>query len=119
MDPSRATYDEISLNMSQARLSVAIACEHVTYYDIKAGQLLRQRCSSGELPTVVLRSRYASHSFTIDRSPSAACDHTTDMPDVLELLDQDGEAFAEFSNVSTLLPVKRVLRPWTDARLQP
>ena len=55
----------MSLNMSEERQSVAIACEHVTYYDIKARQLLRQRSSSGELPTVVLRSRYVSHALTI------------------------------------------------------
>ena len=124
-DWSRARCDEISLNMSEARLSVAIACEHVKCYDIKAGQLLRQRSSSGELPTVVLRSRYASHH---SRSIAARqllvinlCRRTTLRTCQMysSCWTRTEKHFAEFSNVSTLLPVKRVLRPWTDARLQP
>ena len=67
-------------------------------------QLLGQRSSSGELPTA-------------DFSASAASRHilllsdATDVPEVLELLEQDGE---ELCRVRTSL----LVRSWTDARWQ-
>ena len=72
------------LNMPEACLSIAIACGHDVRKAINAAQLLGQRSSSSELPTADLSASAACHQLLL---PSDA----TDVPDVLELLEQDGE----------------------------
>ena len=65
-------------------LSIAIACGHDVCKAINAAQLLGQRSSSSELPTADLSASAACHQLLL---PSDA----TDVPKVLELLEQDGE----------------------------
>ena len=72
------------LNMLEACLSIAIACGHDVRKAINAAQLLGQRSSSSELPTADLSASAACHQLLL---PSDA----TDVPAVLELLEQDGE----------------------------
>ena len=72
------------LNMPEACLSIAIARGHDVCKAINAAQLLGQRSSSSELPTADLSASAACHQLLL---PSDA----TDVPDVLELLEQDGE----------------------------
>ena len=74
------------LNMREACLSIAIASGHDVCKSINAAQLLGQRSSSSELPTADLSASAACHQLLL---PSDA----TDVPDVLELLEQDGEEF--------------------------
>ena len=73
-----------TLNMPEACLSIAIACGHNVRKAINAAQLLGQRSSSSELPTADLPASAACHQLLL---PSDA----TDVPEVLELLEQDGE----------------------------
>ena len=72
------------LNMPEACLSIAIACEHGVRKAINTAQLLGQCSSSSDLPTVALSASAACHQLLL---PSDA----TDVPEVLELLEQDGE----------------------------
>ena len=72
------------LNMPEACLSIAIACGHDVRKAINAAQLLGQRSSSSELPTADLSASAACHQLLL---PSDA----TDVPEVLELLEQGGE----------------------------
>ena len=74
------------LNMLAACLSIAIACGHDVCKGMNAAQLMGQRSSSGELPTADLSASVACHQLPL---PSDA----TDVPEVLELLEQDGEKF--------------------------
>ena len=74
------------LDMPEACLSIAIACGHDVCKAINAAQLLGQRSSSSELPTADLSASAACHQVLL---PSDA----TDVPKVLELLEQDGEEF--------------------------
>ena len=73
-----------ALNMPEACLSISIACGHDVRKAINTAQLPGQRSSSSELPTVALSASAACHQLLL---PSDA----TDVPDVLELLEQDGE----------------------------
>ena len=70
--------------MPEACLSIAIACGHDVRKAISAAQTLGQRSSSSELSTVDLSASAASLQILL---PSDA----TDVPVVLELLEQDGE----------------------------
>ena len=72
------------LNMPEAFLFIAIVGGHDVCKAINAAQLLGQRSSSGELPTVALSASAACHQHLL---PSDA----TDVPEVIELLKQDGE----------------------------
>jgi len=72
------------LNMAEACLSIAIACGHDVRKAINTAQLLGQRSSSSELPTAALSASAACHQLLL---PS----DTTDVPEVLELLEQGGE----------------------------
>ena len=72
------------LNMLEACLSIAIACGHDVRKAISAAQTLGQRSSSSELPTADFSASAASLHILL---PS----DTTDVPEVLELLEQDGE----------------------------
>ena len=72
------------LNMPEACLSIAISCGHDVRKAINTKQLLGQRSSSSELPTADLSASSACHQLLL---PSDA----TDVTDVLELLEQDGE----------------------------
>ena len=72
------------LNMPEACLSIAIAYGHDVRKATNAAQLLGQRSSSSELSTANLSASAACHQLLL---PSDA----TDVPDVLELLEQDGE----------------------------
>ena len=72
------------LNMPEACLSIAIACGHDVCKAINAAQLLGQRSSSSDLPTADFSASAACHQILL---PSDA----TDVPEVLELLEQDGE----------------------------
>ena len=74
------------LDMPEACLSIAIACGHDVRKAINTAQLLGQRSSSSELPTADLSASAACHQLQL---PSDA----TDVPEVLELLEQDGEEF--------------------------
>ena len=77
-----------ALNMPEAYLSIAIACGHDVRKAINAAQLVGQRSSSSELPTADLSASAACHQLLL---PS----DTTDMPEVLELLEQDGEELCQ------------------------
>ena len=70
--------------MPEAYLSIAIACGHDVRKAVSAAQLLGQRSSSSELPTADLSASAACHQLLL---PSDA----TDVREVLELLEQDGE----------------------------
>ena len=72
------------LNMPEACLSIAIARGHDVCKAINTAQLLGQRSSSIEFPTDSLSASAACHQLLL---PSDA----TDVSDVLELLEQDGE----------------------------
>ena len=72
------------LNTPEACLSIAIACGHDVRKAINTAQFLGQRSSSSELPTADLSASAASLQFLL---PSDA----TDVPEVLELLEQDGK----------------------------
>ena len=72
------------LNMPEACLSIAIACGHDVRKAISAAQTLGQRSSSGELPTADLSASAANLQTLL---PSDA----TDVPEVFDLLEQDGE----------------------------
>ena len=72
------------LNVPEACLPIAIACGHDVRKAISAAQTLGQRSSSSELPTADLSASAACHQLLL---PSDA----TDVPDVLELREQDGE----------------------------
>ena len=72
------------LNMLEACLSIAIACGHDVRKAINTAQSLGQRSSSNKLPTVALSASAACQQLLL---PSDA----TDVPDVLGLLEQDGE----------------------------
>ena len=72
------------LNMPEAFLSVAIARRHDVCNGVNTAQLLGQRSSSSELPTADLSASAACHQVLL---PSDA----TDVPEVLELLEQGGE----------------------------
>jgi len=72
------------LNMAEACQSIAIACGHDVRKAINTAQLLGQRSSSNELPTAALSASAACHQLLL---PS----DTTDVPEVLELLEQGGE----------------------------
>ena len=74
------------LNLPEACLSIAIVCGHDVRKVINAAQLLGQRSSSGELSTADLSASAACHQLML---PCIA----TDVSDVLELLEQDGEEF--------------------------
>ena len=93
------------LNMPEACLSIAIAWGHDVRKAINTAQLLGQRSSSSELPTADLSASAACHQLQL-------LSDATDVPEVLELVEQ------EHSSVSTSPPVERALRPWTNARLQ-
>ena len=71
-------------NMPEACLSIAIACGHDVRKAIKAAELMEHRSSSSELPTADFSASAACHQLLL---PSDA----TDVPEVLELLEQDGE----------------------------
>ena len=75
-----------SLNTPEACLSIAIACGHDVRKALSAAQTLGQRSSSSELPTADFSASAACHQLLL---PSDA----TDVPEVLELLEQDGEGF--------------------------
>ena len=72
------------LNMPEACLSIAIACRHDVRKAINAAQLMGQRSSSSELPTVALSASAACHQHLLPRD-------ATDMAEVFELLEKDGE----------------------------
>ena len=72
------------LNMSEACLSIAIACGHDVRKIINTAQLLGQRSVSSELPTVDLSAPAACHQLLL---PGNA----TDVTEMLELPEQDGE----------------------------
>ena len=72
------------LNMSEACPSIAITCGHDVRKAINTMQLLGQRPSSSELPTADFSASAVSLHILL---PSDA----TDVPEVLELLEQDGE----------------------------
>ena len=72
------------LNMPEACLSIAIARGHDVCKAINAAQLVGQRSSSSELSTADLSSSAACHQLLL---PNDA----TNVPDVPELLEQDGE----------------------------
>ena len=72
------------LNMLEACLSIAIACGHDVRKAISNCAVLGQRSSSSELPTADLSTSAACHQLLL---PSDA----TDVPEVLELLEQGGE----------------------------
>ena len=74
------------LNMPEAYLSIAIACGHDVRKAVSAAQTLGQRSSSSELPTADLSASAACHQLLL---PSEA----TDVPEVLELPDQDDLTF--------------------------
>ena len=74
------------LNMPEACLSIAIACGHDVCKEISAAQTLGQRSSSSELPKADFSASAAGLHILL---PSDA----TDVPEVLELLEQDGEEF--------------------------
>ena len=71
-------------NMPEACLPIGIACGQDVRKAISTAQLLGQRSSSSELPTADLSASAACHQLQL---PSDA----TDVPEVLELLEQDGE----------------------------
>ena len=81
---SRRMTQRNGLDMPEACLSIAIACGHDVYKAINTAQLLGQRFSSSELPTADLPASAACHQLLL---PSDA----TDVPEVLELLEQGGE----------------------------
>ena len=72
------------LNMPEACLSIAIARGHYVCKAINTAQLLGQRSSGGELPTADFSASATCHQLLL---PSDA----TDVPEVLELLEQGGE----------------------------
>ena len=72
------------LNMPEACPSIAIACGHDVRKAINAAQMLGQRSSSSELPTADVSASAACHQLLL---PSDA----TDVPEVLELLELDGD----------------------------
>ena len=72
------------LNMPEVCLSIAIVCGHDVRKVINAAQLLGQRSSSSELPTADLSASAACHQLLL---PS----DVTDVPEVFDLLEQDGE----------------------------
>ena len=72
------------LNMSEACPSIAITCGHDVHKVINTMLLLGQRSSSSELPTADFSASAASLHILL---PSDA----TDVPEMLELLEQDGE----------------------------
>ena len=72
------------LNMPEACLSIAIACGHDVRKAINAAKLLGQRSSSSELSTVDFSASVACHQLLLTSD-------ATDVPEVLELLEQDGE----------------------------
>ena len=72
------------LNMPEACLSIAIACGHDVRKGINTAQLLGHRSSSTELPTADLAASAACHQLLLQSD-------ATDVPEVLELLEQDGE----------------------------
>ena len=72
------------LNMPEAYMSIAIACGHDVRKAFNAAQLMEQRSSSSELPTADLSASAACHQLLL---PSDA----TDVPEVLDLLEQDDE----------------------------
>ena len=76
------------LNMPEACLSIAIACGHDVRQAISTAQLLGQRSASSELPTADMSASAACHQL---RLPSDA----TDVPEALELLEQDGEELCQ------------------------
>ena len=98
--------------MPEACLSIAIACGHDVCKAINAA--LGQRSLSSELPTVASSASAACHQILL-------LSDATDVPEVLELLEQDGEELCralQCLSVCTSLPVERVLRPWTNLCLQ-
>ena len=74
----RRVMQQNGLNMPEACLSIAIACGHDVRKAISAAQTLGQCSSNSELPTA------ACHQHLLSSD-------ATDVPDVLELLEQDGE----------------------------
>ena len=81
---SRQMTQRNGLNMPEACTSTAIARGHDVCNAINAAQLMGQRSSSSELPTVDFSASAACHHFLL---PSDA----TDVPEVLELLERDEE----------------------------
>ena len=74
--------------MPEAYLSIAIAHGHDVRKAINAAQLLGQRSSSSELPAVDLSASVAYHQLPL---PNDA----TNVPEALELLEQDGEELCQ------------------------
>ena len=82
----RSVTQRNGLNMPEACLFIAVACGHDVCKAIIAAQLMGQRSASSELPTADFSVPAACHQFLL---PGNA----TDVPEMLELPEQDDLTF--------------------------